>query len=129
VSLILEALKKVERERATPEQRGFLVLGPAAWAPARSRLGMVAGMAVAAIVAGAAVYLATRPATPTAPVSARTDEPAVAPLAPPVPPVTIVPVPAVTTAVPAAPPTGGTIGLPPLLDAPKSLLVSTPGVA
>jgi hypothetical protein len=62
VSLILEALKKVERERATPEQRGFLVLGPAAWAPTRSNLGWVLGMMAAAAVAGGAVYVLTRPA-------------------------------------------------------------------
>ena len=43
MSLILEALKKVERERATPEQRGFLVLGPTAWAPSRSNLAWVLG--------------------------------------------------------------------------------------
>jgi hypothetical protein len=61
VSLILEALKKVERERATPEQRGFLVLGPAAWAPSRSNLAWVLGMIAAAAVAGGAVYLLTRP--------------------------------------------------------------------
>jgi hypothetical protein len=61
VSLILEALKKVERERATPEQRGFLVLGPAAWAPSRSNLAWVFGMVAAAAVAGGAVYVLTRP--------------------------------------------------------------------
>lgn len=61
MSLILEALKKVERERATPEQRGFLVLGPAAWAPSRSNLGWVLGMIGAAAVAGGAVYVLTRP--------------------------------------------------------------------
>ena len=60
MSLILEALKKVERERATPEQRGFLVLGPAAWAPSRSNLGWVLGMIAAAAVAGGAVYALTR---------------------------------------------------------------------
>ena len=64
MSLILEALKKVERERATPEQRGFLVLGPAAWAPSRSKLGSVLGMIAAATVAGGAVYLLTRPEAP-----------------------------------------------------------------
>ncbi len=61
MSLILEALKKVERERATPEQRGFLVLGPAAWAPSRSNLAWILGMIAAAAVAGGAVYMLTRP--------------------------------------------------------------------
>ena len=60
MSLILEALKKVERERATPEQRGVLVLGPAAWAPSRSNLAWVLGMMAAAAVAGGAVYVLTR---------------------------------------------------------------------
>ena len=60
MSLILEALKKVERERATPEQRGFLVLGPAAWAPSRSNLAWVLGMIAAAALAGGAVYVLTR---------------------------------------------------------------------
>jgi hypothetical protein len=63
VSLILEALKKVERERATPEQRGFLVLGPTAWAPSRSNLAWVLGMIAAAAAAGGAVYMLTRPPT------------------------------------------------------------------
>jgi hypothetical protein len=68
VSLILEALKKVERERATPEQRGFLVLGPTAWAPSRSNLAWVLGMIAAAAVAGGAVYVLTRsPAGPMPP--------------------------------------------------------------
>jgi hypothetical protein len=67
VSLILEALKKVERERATPEQRGFLVLGPAAWAPARSNAGWILGIVAAAGIAGGVVYALTRPDTaPTA---------------------------------------------------------------
>jgi hypothetical protein len=63
VSLILEALKKVERERATPEQRGFLVLGPAAWAPARSNAGWILGIFAAAGIAGGMVYALTRPDT------------------------------------------------------------------
>jgi hypothetical protein len=63
VSLILEALKKVERERATPEQRGFLVLGPAAWAPARSHAGRILGNFAAAGIAGGMVYALTRPDT------------------------------------------------------------------
>jgi hypothetical protein len=75
VSLILEALKKVERERATPEQRGFLVIGPAAWAPSRSNLGWVLGMVGAAAVAGGAVYLLTRPDAAPVPVAPpRADE-------------------------------------------------------
>lgn len=66
MSLILEALKKVERERTAPEQRGFLVLGPAAWAPARSNAGWILGIVAAAAIAGGVVYALTRPA-PAAP--------------------------------------------------------------
>ena len=69
MSLILEALKKVERERATPEQRGFLVLGPAAWAPSRSNLAWILGMVGAAAVAGGTVYVLTRPDTSPVPVA------------------------------------------------------------
>ena len=66
MSLILEALKKVERERATPEQRGFLVLGPTAWAESRSHAWTIGGMVIAAVLAGGTVYLLTRPAAPAA---------------------------------------------------------------
>jgi len=60
VSLILEALKKLERERKTP-QRGFLVTTPAAW-PSRGEGGLraayvLAGLAVAAGVLGAWLVL------------------------------------------------------------------------
>ena len=83
MSLILEALKKVERERATPEQRGFLVLGPTAWAESRSHAWTIAGMVIAAVLAGGTVYLLTRPSAPAAPPTARVDAPAaVAPAAP-----------------------------------------------
>jgi hypothetical protein len=88
VSLILEALKKVERERATPEQRGFLVLGPTAWASSRSNLAWVLGMIAAAAVAGGAVYVLTRPPAGAAFVAPRAaprvaEGPAQAPLADP----------------------------------------------
>ncbi len=107
MSLILEALKKVERERATPEQRGFLVLGPAAWTPSRSNAGMIAGMVVAATVAGGAVYLLTRPdAAP--PAVAPSGERAMTPQAEPVPPATAAAVP------------------PPLMAAPRARPAATP---
>ena len=84
MSLILEALKKVERERATPEQRGFLVLAPAAWSPSRSNLAWVLGMIAAAAIAGGAVYALTRPpGSDGAPVPAPVAAPA-APAADPV---------------------------------------------
>ena len=71
MSLILEALKKVERERAVPEQRGFLVIGQETWAPSRSKLPWIAGMIGAAALAGILVFAMTRPAaTPTAAMAA-----------------------------------------------------------
>ena len=74
MSLILEALKKVERERATPEQRGFLVLGQEAWAPSRSNLAWIGGMIVAAAVAGGVVYVSMmRPAPSPVVAAPRTD--------------------------------------------------------
>jgi MSHA biogenesis protein MshK len=88
VSLILEALKKVERERATPEQRGFLVLGPTAWAESRSHAWTIGGMVIAALLAGGTVYLLTRPAAATP--TARVDAP-VPQAAPPAAPVTAPP--------------------------------------
>jgi hypothetical protein len=55
VSLILEALKKVERDRQT-HPRGFLVLGPPAWAPAGERAWTRrTPLLVAAALAGGAV--------------------------------------------------------------------------
>jgi hypothetical protein len=80
VSLILEALKKVERERAAAEPRGFLVVGSSTWGT-RSNAGWIAGIVAAAAIAGGAVYLATRPASTTAAPAA-----AVAPAAAPVVP-------------------------------------------
>ena len=66
MSLILEALKKVERERTAAQPRGFLVVGPSTWAGSRSNTAWIAGMFAAALLAGGAVYVATRPATPAA---------------------------------------------------------------
>lgn len=62
MSLILEALKKLERERDTPH-RGFLVLGPVAWPePGRTRAWSAA--AVAVVVAAVAVAALLRWAWP-----------------------------------------------------------------
>jgi hypothetical protein len=72
VSLILEALRKLEREKRSAEP-GFLVLGPQSWpsAPARRRWTLVAAGALALAVVGLAV-LVRRPgaALPAAPVAA-----------------------------------------------------------
>ena len=78
MSLILEALKKVEREKTAAQPRGFLVVGPQSWAGSRSNAAWIAGMAGAALVAGLAVYALTRPAAPAAPA------PPAAPVAAPV---------------------------------------------
>jgi hypothetical protein len=116
VSLILEALKKVERERVAPEQRGFLVLGPAAWAPSRSNVGWVLGMVAAAGVAGGAVYVGTRPAATAvqvAPTPAETVAPASAE--------PVVPGPAApAVSVRAVPPANADWGPPPQSETPRT---------
>jgi len=85
VSLILEALKKLEREKKTPE-RGFLVTTAPAW-PSRSESGLrrvhvAAGLAVAATVALGAWFVlgVTRPRR-----AAQAPPPAAAPVRPPSP--------------------------------------------
>jgi hypothetical protein len=58
VSLILEALKKLDREKHAPD-RGLLVVGPAAWPSApdsRPGLGAVAAVALVLSGVGAAVW-------------------------------------------------------------------------
>jgi len=67
VSLILEALKKLEREKQSPDRGGFLVLGATSWPSAPSRghrlaLTIVAG-ALCALVAGALVWRSRQSAT------------------------------------------------------------------
>jgi hypothetical protein len=67
VSLILEALKKLEREKQSPD-RGFLVLGPGAWSQApggrrRMTLALVGAVLLGA-VAGSAFWRLREPATP-----------------------------------------------------------------
>ena len=64
MSLILEALKKVERERAAAQPHGFLVVGPSTWGGSRSNAAWIAGIVAAAVLAGGAVYLLTRPSAP-----------------------------------------------------------------
>ena len=70
MSLILEALKKLDREKQAPD-RGVVVVGPAAWAsPGDSRLPMSGGvLVVAALVLGGAagaIWHARRAGSPTA---------------------------------------------------------------
>jgi len=70
VSLILEALKKLDREKQAPD-RGVVVVGPAAWAsPGDSRFTVSGAVLVAGALAlggaAGAVWLARRPEPPTA---------------------------------------------------------------
>ena len=81
MSLILEALKKVEREKAAAQPRGFLVVGPQSWAGSRSNTAWVGGMIGAALVAGLAVYALTRPAAAPPP-AVQAAAPIAAPMAP-----------------------------------------------
>jgi hypothetical protein len=53
VSLILEALKKLERERQSPD-RGFLLLGPATWSEAPPDRRRMAAVVLGAVALGAA---------------------------------------------------------------------------
>lgn len=95
MSLILEALRKLEREKQTP-QRGFLVLGPGAWADGGAAgrpialflLGLLVGAVALGIVmrpgpapaaSGAAVSIAPTAAAPT-PHPARSARPSVLPM-------------------------------------------------
>lgn len=82
MSLIFEALKKLEREKQAPE-RGILVVGPSQWAGggARVRLGVVAAGAVALVALGVVIgALLRRPAQE--PATPATAAPAAAPVAP-----------------------------------------------
>ena len=70
MSLILEALKKLDREKQAPD-RGVVVVGPAAWAsPGDSRLPVSGGVLVvgALVLGGAAgaIWNARRPGSPPA---------------------------------------------------------------
>jgi hypothetical protein len=80
VSLILEALKKLEREKGVPD-RGFLVLAHLPWARSGKAGARVAGLAALALVLAAAAFLAwrSRPAPPRAVAPAPTPIPAALP--------------------------------------------------
>jgi hypothetical protein len=67
VSLILEALRKREREKQVTE-RGFLVVAPTAWAQSRGRnVALTFAAAIVAFGLGALVTSWRRPAAPAAP--------------------------------------------------------------
>jgi len=75
MSLILEALKKLERERQVPE-RGFLVMAPAEWPRSRPRRAAVVGAAFSLLLvaAGGAAWIWLRP-VPAAPASTQQTTP------------------------------------------------------
>ena len=115
MSLILEALKKLDREKNVP-QRGFVVMAPVAWPSSPRRVGLwlvVGALGLVACVSAAAWWLlgATPRATATAaavttPTPAPPSSPvrtAVAPAAAFVEPTAPVPVPAPESSEPASP--------------------------
>ncbi len=70
MSLILEALRKREREKQVTE-RGFLVVAPTAWAQSRGRnVALTFAAAIVAFGLGALVTSWRRPAAPAAPAAA-----------------------------------------------------------
>lgn len=84
MSLIFEALKKLEREKQAPE-RGILVVGPTQWAGggARVRPWVVVAGAVALVALGVAIGLLFRqaPPPPAAPAAAAEAPPPALPVA------------------------------------------------
>jgi hypothetical protein len=124
VSLILEALKKLEREKGVPD-RGFLVLAHLPWARSGKAGARVAGLAALALVLAAAGFLAwrSRPAPPRAVAPAPTPTPAALPPRAGVPafPSPTVALPSSTAALP-APATAA----PPAAPAPALPLPSPP---
>jgi hypothetical protein len=100
VSLVLEALKKLEREKGRDE-RGFVVMAAAPW-PTRSgsRWPAFAAAGALAVAAGAATLVALRPPAPPPTPSTRAEAPAA--VAEPQPsPVAAAPAPLPTAAAPA----------------------------
>ena len=88
MSLILEALKKLDREKQVPD-RGVVIMGPTAWPSAREGLSSVrgAGLVLAALVLGGAVgalWLLRSARSAAAPPAGARAETAAAPV--PVPP-------------------------------------------
>ncbi len=106
MSLIFEALKKLEREKQAPE-RGILVVGPSQWAGSdtRVRLGVVVAGAVALVALGVVIGALLRrpaqePATPAAAAPAATPA-AAAPVTTPAATLDLGPAPASRPAAPA----------------------------
>ena len=107
MSLILEALKKLDREKQAPD-RGLLVVGPSSWpseregrSPASAGVVVMAALALAALAGG--VWLSRSPKTPApagrpaaAPAASRTPLPAPVPVPVPTPAQAAFPRPPVT---------------------------------
>jgi hypothetical protein len=105
VSLILEALKKLERERQAPE-RGFLVVAPTDWPGSRPRRAALVGAACSLLLAagGWAAWAWLRPSQ-APPASAQRTTPAASPATGPPHPAPPPPTPAPATfPLPASPP-------------------------
>lgn len=99
MSLILEALKKLERERQSPD-RGFLVLGSGTWsaaAPSRRRMAAALLGAVLLGAAGGTAFWRLRDATPSRAAAEAVPSPALPIAAPPATPL-------LAATLPAAPP-------------------------
>ena len=132
MSLILDALKKLEREKQTTP-RGFLVVAPGAWAGRGRGVSLVAGALLVGLVLGAVSIAAygrmTRAAV--APPAAGEKEPAAAPPVYTPAPVLTLPSPRVRVARSAPPTTlpaavAGTVTSPPT-DAPAVSPAVSPG--
>jgi hypothetical protein len=117
VSLILEALKKLEREKGVPE-RGFLVLAHLPWARSGKAGARLAGLAALALILAGAGFLAwrSRPAPPRAVAPAPAPTPAAPGAGVPALPAPTVGLPSSTAALPApasaAPPAAPAPALP-----------------
>lgn len=66
MSLVLEALRKLDREKGRDE-RGFVVMAAAPWPTRARRVPLWVAAGVAAVAAAAAVFLMMRPPRPSAP--------------------------------------------------------------
>jgi len=137
VSLILEALKKLEREKAAPE-RGFLVVAQAPWAGGGSRKAwLAAGGVLLVAVLGVALWklrAAPTPPTPRAAASVPAPAPSATVLAPiPAAPV-LQPAPSASPAIEArraTPPPEAASGrlVPPVAAAPRTPVSAPPALA
>jgi hypothetical protein len=105
MSLILEALKKLEREKQAPD-RGFLVVAHTAWPARRGAVsnGMALALGLVALAsAGLAAYVLLAPRAGPPPASTTPPTPAPVPTAPAALPLAAAPAPVKTLALPVPP--------------------------